>query len=310
MRFLFAIFLFLIPGSAFMQQYPQLSMRFFDLALFNPAVTGSDKTPVVWIHHRSQWIGFDGAPVTEIAGYRHNKFYNMGFGGYLFNDVTGPTCRKGLSGIYAYHLKFKKIYLSLGVSGYLMNYRIRGDKVTLTEYSDNAVITEMNDNKWNGDLNSGFHLYNDHFYLGASVTQLAGTQYKLYRDALPEANIRLERHYYIMGGYHFQIWEEYDIAPSLLLGKTLYTPPQIDLNVKIEYMNIAIAGLSYRYKDAFVILAGVKISNQLTIAFSYDVVISGLANCSSGSCEFFSSFYIGGNKSDRRYRRHIKGREG
>ena len=51
-------------------------------------------------------------------------------------------------------------------------------------------------------------------------------------------------------------------------------------------------GASYRFKDAVVLVAGVRVKNRLKLAYSYDIVTSPLRTYNSGSHEIILSFII------------------
>ena len=53
----------------FAQQLPQFSLRTFDDYVLNPAVAGSNSYPEIKLHHRTQWLGFTGAPITSLISY-------------------------------------------------------------------------------------------------------------------------------------------------------------------------------------------------------------------------------------------------
>ena len=51
-------------GTAISQQVPQFSQNMFNKLANNPGYTGSSEAINAMVLHRSQWIGFDGAPIT------------------------------------------------------------------------------------------------------------------------------------------------------------------------------------------------------------------------------------------------------
>ena len=66
--------------------------------LHNPAVAGVQKHGSVGVSYRSMWEGIDGGPKTTILfGSGYISRANLGVGAYLYNDVTGPTRRTGIS---------------------------------------------------------------------------------------------------------------------------------------------------------------------------------------------------------------------
>lgn len=278
------------------QQIPQYSQRMFDKLVFNPAVTGSVMNPEIKLHYRSQWSGFEGSPVTSLLNYHRDISKTMGVGGYLINDVTGYTRRIALNVSYAYHIPLQSFYLSMGLSGSLLQYGIDGNKIKIKYQNDPTVIEGISDKTLSPDASFGIYLYNDRFYFGASVLQLLGSKVKLDLGSDVDALVPLTQHYYITGGYNF-IVDKYDIEPSLLLSRTVGSPAQIDINIKVEYSKKIIAAITYRYGDAFVVLAGCRIE-RFFLGYSYDIVVSPLKNTNTGSHEILLSisfpYYKGG----------------
>ncbi len=284
---LLAIVFLLSTVSIQAQQIPQFSQRMFDKLVFNPAVAGSVMNPEIKLHYRSQWVGFDGAPVTSLLNYHRDLSETMGLGGYLISDIAGHTRRFALNVSYAYHIPFQSFYLSMGLSGSLLQYGIDGKDIKLYQNNDNSINAGVSDKVIKPDASLGIYLYNNKFYFGASVLQLINSKVKLNLGGTTEALVPLTQHYYITGGYNFII-DKYDIEPSMLLSRTIGSPTQIDINVKLEYSNKIIAGITYRNKDAVILLAGFRIE-RFFMAYSYDIVVSSLKNTNSGSHEILLS---------------------
>jgi len=77
--------------------------------LHNPATAGGAKHGMIGASYRSMWSGIDGAPQTTVVfGSAYLSKVKLGLGGYLYNDVTGPTKRACLQMPYAYHIPVKE----------------------------------------------------------------------------------------------------------------------------------------------------------------------------------------------------------
>src|SRR6476469_7946569 len=69
--------------------------------LHNPATAGSKHYGSIGGNFRTQWSGMPGAPQTGLLfGSAYLPKAKLGIGGYLYNDVTGPTTRNGLEMAY------------------------------------------------------------------------------------------------------------------------------------------------------------------------------------------------------------------
>ena len=61
---LFISLITLCFGVSKAQQVPQFSQNMFNKLANNPAIAGSSESINATVLHRSQWMGFDGAPTT------------------------------------------------------------------------------------------------------------------------------------------------------------------------------------------------------------------------------------------------------
>jgi type IX secretion system PorP/SprF family membrane protein len=267
------------------QQVPQYAQYMLNNYILNPAVSGTEDYYEVKSNNRYQWVGVTDAPRTYVLSVHgpHRK-RNMGFGGAVYSDVTGPTSRTGAYLSYAYHVKLtEKLKLSLGLGFGVMQFKIDGSKVTLKEGNDpamsNGVMSVISP-----DATFGFQIYTKKFYFGVSMPQLIGNKLKFF-DNVSDAQSRLARHLLIMGGYTFNLGDNWTIQPSFLLKYVSPVPMQIDLGLKIGYRDVVWAGSAFRINDALSVMAGFNIGKNIILGYAYDFPMSSLKNYSSGSHE-------------------------
>ena len=80
---------------------------FYDVqgVLHNPSLAGTFGKGVIGATYRSQWSGLSGNPKTAtVFGSFALPQHNIGLGGYIYNDKTGPTSRTGLQVAFAKHI--------------------------------------------------------------------------------------------------------------------------------------------------------------------------------------------------------------
>jgi len=279
--FLFAFF----SGHIYSQQLPQFSQRMIDVMLYNPAYAGTKGHPVTIVHYRSQWLGFEKAPVTQSVSINGKINRIMGIGAYLMKDEIGPSKSLYINLCYSHHIDLNKVALVFGLGGTFIHYGIDGKQITIHEQNDNAVQLGVLDKVWKSDFSFGTYLYNDRFYFGISSQQLRKSKIKIFLDDDKQGIIPLSQHHYVTGGYFVTLLQNFQLEPSFLVGKVIGTPFQVDLNLNVQYMQKFLGGISYRLNDAIIILAGVKFMEKYKFAYSYDLVISNLRNYNSGSHE-------------------------
>jgi len=286
------ISILLFSVNIFAQQLPQFSLRMFDKMVINPAVAGTESFNQLMLHHRSQWVGFEGAPITDAFSFDGRYFNNMGFGAYLVNDITGPTHRFAINLAYDYQVKINDEYtLSLGVSGLIMQYGIDGNKISLHQDYDDLIAEDISDMVWKPDFNFGAYLYSNKFYVGLSALQLFQTKMNVYEQL--NASIPLSRTYYLISGYKIDLNDDLNIEPSILFNTTFHSPVQIGVNVLATYKEMFYGGLSYRYSDAIIVMLGAKIKNKVRVYYSYDFISSKFRTYNrKGSHEIIITFDI------------------
>lgn len=284
-RFLYISVLSLgLAATASGQQIPQYSQYMLNDYILNPATTGQHDYWEVKSNNRLNWVGITDAPRTFILS-AHGPFkkYNMGMGGSVFADITGPTSRVGFYLSYAYHLKLSKsLKLGMGLSFGLLQYRIDGTKVTLYENGDPVFPNQMM-TVYTADATFGLNLKHKNFNFGISLPQLIGNDLKFLENQ-QDPQSKLARHYMAMGGYTFHIGD-FGIMPNFLLKYVTPAPPQIDGGLKLDYKDQFWIGASYRHQDAVSFMGGLAYKDFLVIAYSYDMTTSNLKNYSSGTHE-------------------------
>jgi type IX secretion system PorP/SprF family membrane protein len=294
--YIFAAILVFLQNISFSQQLPQFSQRMFDETNFNPAINGTKEHSSIKLHHRSQWIGFSQAPSTQSMSFDGIINQKMGAGGSIINDITGSIRKFGISLAYSYHIKTENFNLSFGLSGTILQTGIDGTKVNLQQDGDPIIAENLSDKAWKPDAGFGAYLYSEKFYAGIGIQQLFQSKFQINAMEGINAEMPLARHYYLNSGYKISINESWDLEPSILFSGTIGSPAAIDFNLKTDYKSKFVGGISYRVNDAFVLLAGYKLQEVLSLYYSYDLLISKLRKYNSGSHELMLVFLIMGKQ--------------
>lgn len=266
------------------QQLPQYTQYMFNEYIINPAVAGKDDYFQAKANYRYQWAGIVDAPRTYILSlYGPHKTKDMGFGGYIYNDITGPTSRTGLNFSYSYFIKLTdSMKLSLSLAGGLLQYKVDGTKINMLDIQDpsiqNTVYSAMIP-----DAVFGAYLYTRKYYFGLSAHQLLNYKVNLYTG--DNGLNRIKNHFFAYSGYIFNLNHDFDLEPCLLLKVMMPVKPMLDISVKSTYKKTVWLGVSYRTYDAIAIMAGYSYQNQIYIGYSYDLSVSSIKNYNSGSHE-------------------------
>ncbi|MDD2634082.1 MAG: type IX secretion system membrane protein PorP/SprF [Bacteroidales bacterium] len=279
--------------NAFSQQIPLHSQYMMDLSTVNPAVAGSyDFTPIS-LNYRQQWVGFEGAPVTQYFNAHKYMGKNVGLGISLFNELTSPTRRTGMQVSFAYHIPLSEDFskkLSFGLAPVVFQHYLNASLITTDQPNDPAAESGFN-NQFCPDANFGVMFSkNNQYYVGLSVFNLLQIRRDLFQ-VMDQIENPIERSFYLVGGYQFHVHEDFSIDPSALVQYQINAPFQFDVNLRGVYKNRFGLGVSYRYEDAVVYMAFVSFNN-FRVGYSYDMTLSDISMYSFGSNEFHVSYRI------------------
>ena len=110
--------------------------------------------------------------------------------------------------------------------------------------------------------------------------------------------IQFDRHFYLTGGYTFEINEDFDVEPMFLMKAVKAAPVQFDLSARAIYQEKYWLGATYRTMDALSVLLGMRLNNNFNLAYSYDITTSAVRQVSSGSHEITIGYDIRWHKEE------------
>jgi type IX secretion system PorP/SprF family membrane protein len=282
--YLVTIFTLFTCSWCFAQQDSQYTQYMYNTTLINPAYAGSREVTSVFLLHRNQWVGLDGAPVTN--NFSINTPIgdsNFGIGLNFVNDKIGPVTENEISIDVAYFIRISENYkLAVGLKGTANLFNLDVNKLRIYDPSDpqfQNVKTEFSPN-----IGAGTYLFSDKTYFGLSVPSF----FESYR--YNDNNIEISKqklHLYFIAGHVFKISENIDFKPALLSKIVQGAPIQADVTGNFLFFDKLTLGLAYRWDASVSGLAGFQISDSWFIGYGYDLETTKLANYNSGSHEVF-----------------------
>lgn len=286
--FLF-ISILLVTEFVFSQQLPHYSLYMFNDAILNPAVVGTKNHDYVTLMLRDQWTGFEGAPKTQLISYERKYDEVYGIGGGIVNDKTGPISR--LSGLLSgsYRIPFNNNVISFGASGRISQYKFDNSQITLE--NDGIVDPALQgglDKTLEHSITIGTQYIHDDYYVGVSIPNIISSKLNVNKNG---GRNKMINHYYVNAGSYYSLNPTIDLEPSIMFKKTGPTPLQMDLNIRAIYDDFLWGGVSYRTKDAVVIMLGIDYLDY-RFAYSYDITTNALSMPSSGSHGLMLSYRI------------------
>lgn len=257
--------------SSFAQQDAMFTHYMFNTLSVNPAYAGTREALTITGLHRSQWVGFDGAPQTQTLTL-HTPIFNenLGVGLSVVNDRIGPTNMTSVYGDFAYKIKInEKAKLSLGLSGGLNIRRNALMDIPLDDDSD-VSFAKNEESELLPNFGFGAYYYTDKFYVGLSAPKLLENNFKTNEIAGGTSLASEARHYFFIAGMIFNINKEFKLKPTVLVKYTNAAPIEADITATLLYKDKIWGGLMYRTGDAAGVLIGMYVTPQLAVGYSFD----------------------------------------
>lgn len=263
------VFLFFVSIMTCMaQQEAMFSHYMYNTLTVNPAYAGSRDALTITALHRSQWVSFPGAPITQTITL-HSPFYRdaVNLGLSVFNDNIGPVNNTSINLDYAYRVKVSDqgklaFGLKMGINAFaidLSGLRTLDNSDEFTQTSDNTILP-----------NIGFGVYysTPKFYAGISTPKLIQNQYEYNQIG---SNLSKEQlHFYFIAGGLIKLSDDWDVKPTGFIKLTKAATIELDATAELFYLDRFSIGFMGRTGDAVGLLAGVGITEQLMLGYSFD----------------------------------------
>ncbi len=298
---LLIILIVIISCNTAKAQYDAMFTNYMWNEMFiNPGYAGSRDAISATGLFRDQWVGINGAPMTQTLTV-HSPFLDKqaGIGLSGMRETIGITKQTYFMGTFAYRFKLGSGKLSMGLSLGILNKKdllsnVQTDQPADVNFYTNTPLMTMP----NGSF--GLYYYTEKYYIGLSVPRLINNQIVpdigsfTAKNTFDAANL----HYFLTAGYVFNVSSEVKLKPTLLIKSVYAAPIEYDLSINAFIKEIIWAGLAYRSGDAASLLIGLQINPNLRIGYSYDYSITKLQKINSGSHEICLGydFWVGKSK--------------
>lgn len=265
------------------QQLPQFTQYMYNTISINPAYAGSrDALSIVGLH-RSQWVGFDGGPITQTLSI-HTPLRNdrVGVGLSFIEDDLGPENFTYVYGDFSYAIPTGKTgKLAFGIKGGFTQYSLDAD--FRASESFDPLIRGIED-RWTPNIGLGVYWSTDLVYFGLSTPRVLNTDRN--KEQGYEALERLS--YYFTGGIVFDLSNSVKLKPAFMVKATNGAPMSYDLSANFLYNEKFWLGGSYRINEQTAAIGGLvdfQVSRQLRVGYSYEKPISDIRAYTSGTHE-------------------------
>ncbi|MDM1368693.1 PorP/SprF family type IX secretion system membrane protein [Myroides marinus] len=277
------------------QQDPQYTQYMYNTNMVNPAYAGSRGTLNVFGMYRTQWVGLEGAPKTaNVSVSTPLGDSGLGLGVNFTNDRIGAMDENNISVDLAYTIDLNDDYkLAFGIKGTANLLNVDYTKLNIHNSTD-PNSQENIKNKFNPNIGAGLYMYSDKAYLGVSVPNFLTTDRYDDNDI---TTMRQKMHFYLMGGYVFDLSRDVLFKPAALVKAVSGAPLQVDLTANFLLYEKFTVGAAYRWDASVSALAGFQVNDNLFVGYSYDFETTKLRNYNSGSHEIFMRFELFNRRS-------------
>jgi len=282
-----SIILFSLKGMA--QQDPLFTQYMYNMSVINPAYA-TDNPGMLNLGgiYRSQWVGIDGAPET-FSFFAHtpvSERIELGIS-VIHDEIGGVQKENNITADFAYVLPLNESNkLSFGVKGGLTTFDSNLTGLETNQQNDPAF---QNINEVFPVFGVGAYWFGDNYYLGASAPNLFTSKHLENRQGLVkygEENV----HYYLTGGYVFDLSENFKLKPAFMARGVQGSPLSVDITANVLMFNRLEAGIGYRIDDSVTGLINFAVTPQIKVGYAYDRTTSNLGDYNDGSHEIMLLF--------------------
>jgi type IX secretion system PorP/SprF family membrane protein len=304
MRTRIIIFVLLFTGiGVYAQQDAQYTNYMYNTININPAYAGSRGCLSVFGLHRTQWVGLDGAPVTNTFSIQTPiANTNVGLGLGVVNDRIGPSNETNVAADFSYSIKTSETYkLSFGAKASANFLSVDLSSKSLKQELNDPRLANNIDRSFSPNIGAGLYLHSENTYIGLSVPNILETKHFDKSDSgVTNVNYTAKErmNFYAIAGHVFDLTENIKFKPAVLAKIVTGAPLQVDATANFMFNEKFVLGAAYRWSAALSALVGFQANDSWFIGYGYDFETTKLSSYNSGSHEIFLRYEMF-NKYDK-----------
>lgn len=266
------------------QQDPLYNLYYYNQVMINPAYAGLYKDVTLNLITRKQWIGIEGAPLTNFFSVTSSITKHAGLGAMVVDDRLGINTVQ--EGQLAFSYKVIDTYdhvLSFGVQGGLINYRFDYSRLNL-EYLDDQDLDQTHANFSQPNVGAGVFYYNERFYLGASAPRILNVDVS---DGMTTST-RYQRHFYLSGGFLINKSYQHNLIrfkPSFLWRFVPGGNQALDVSLHALILETLWVGTTVRNFSAVGVNTQFQVAQRLRVGYGFELPTSSLVSRNFGTHE-------------------------
>lgn len=274
MRFyknIFIIVAFLSLAYVNAQQEPNYLLYRYTMNAINPAYAAADGNTSLTSNFRSQWINTENSPETQTFFFQTPLTENLGIGLSVINDAVFVENTTSFNVDFSYKIKLTEgTDLFLGIKAGGRTYNIDQDGFSGFGLGLGQIDPAVGniDTGFRPDLGLGFHLLNDKYYVSLSVTSLLQSErIDVDNNRVTSANGRA--HYFLTGGYDFDLSSDFEFRPSAIVRYLGGTPLEADMTAAFRYKKRFEIGALYSTDSAWAGTLMFNLADWMDFGYAY-----------------------------------------
>ena len=271
------------------QQDPHYTQYMYNMNVMNPAYAGSKENLSFGLLYRKQWVDIQGAPSTFTFSGHSPVGKNVGAGLSVIADEIGPVKEQNVYGDFSYTLNLggeHKLALGLKAGATFQKIGLNSEIApTLPDLNDDGFREDTNNVFFN--IGTGIFYYTDKYYVALSVPNMMKANYLDFNGVKYGTETQ---HYFLTGGYVFDLTPNLKFKPFAMLKSAFNSPSSLDVSANFLFNERFEIGGTYRVDDSFGAMVNFAVTPSLRIGYAYDNIISELNTVSPSSHEIILLF--------------------
>lgn len=272
-------FALLLSNKAEAQQDPNFTLYNFNMNIINPAFAGIKDSPELNLVYRNQFLGIEDSPRTVSLAYSTALGKNLGIGMSLINDKVFVLTQTDVAVDISFKLQLLEninLYFGVKAGGGFTNIDLTRVSVPVTD----ALFTQ-NQSFFNPHIGAGINIQNPKFYISVSTPNfLKGERYE--KQGITPAAAVNNAHFYIGGGYHIELKENFMLTPHFMMRTVEGAPTSYDVGVSLEIIEKFTVGTNIRIDETASVYGLARVIENLRLGFAYDITTTDIANVNDG----------------------------
>ena len=301
------LYCLLLVGPLLGQQQAQYTQFVYNKLALNPGYAGSDEAIALTALYRTQWIGLEGAPTSQVLSFNAPLLNRrIGLGLLLSRHSIGISEQLTAEATYAYRVRLGKGSMGIGLQASVrrfgMDYTDSRLKATQNISSDGGIaVGDVSRTLLNFGV--GVYYHTSKFYIGGGIPRLIRNSIDF--NELSGVLAREVEHGYLMTGLLMELGDFVALRPQLLLKYAPQLPMDAELNLSLILAERFTFGATYRLGggsedigESIDVLLAAQLTRELLFGLSYDITMSELKDYNNGSIEAVLRYYVGHPEGD------------